>query len=132
VALDNGVESLSFIDDRFLLELKDGASIEAEQVVVATGPFQVPRVPTFAADLAQEVFQAHSTGYRKPSDLPEGTVLVVGGGNTGFQIAEELAATREVHLAVGSRKLPRPRRFLGRDLFCWLAKTRVLYKTVEC
>jgi putative flavoprotein involved in K+ transport len=129
--LDNGVQSLSLTDDRFVLELEDGSSIEANQVVVATGPFQVPRVPTFAADLAPEIFQAHSTGYRKPSDLPEGTVLVVGGGNTGFQIAEELAATREVHLAVGSRQLPLPQRFLGRDLFWWLEKTRVLHKTVD-
>ena len=129
--LDNGVQSVSLTDGRFVLELEDGSSIEANQVVVATGPFQVPRVPTFAADLAPEIFQAHSTGYRKPSDLPEGTALVVGGGNTGFQIAEELAATREVHLAVGSRQLPLPQRFLGRDLFWWLEKTRVLHKTVD-
>jgi putative flavoprotein involved in K+ transport len=131
IALDNGGQSLSFTDDRFVLELDDGSPIEADQVVVATGPFQVPRVPMFAAALAPEIFQAHSTGYRKPSDLPEGTVLVVGGGNTGFQIAEELAATREVYLAVGSRQLPLPQRFLGRDLFWWLEKTRVLHKTVD-
>jgi putative flavoprotein involved in K+ transport len=131
IALDNGVQSLSFTDDGFVLELDDGSSIEADQVIVATGPFQVPRVPTFATDLAPEIFQTHSTGYRKPSDLPEGTVLVVGGGNTGFQIAEELAATHEVHLAVGSRQLPLPQRFLGRDLFWWLEKIGVLHKTVD-
>jgi putative flavoprotein involved in K+ transport len=131
IALDNGAQSLSFTDDGFVLELEDGSSIGADQVIVATGPFQVPRVPTFAADLAPEIIQMHSTGYRKPSDLPEGTVLVVGGGNTGFQIAEELAATHEVHLAVGSRQTPLPQRFLGRDLFWWLEKTRVLHKTVE-
>jgi putative flavoprotein involved in K+ transport len=131
IALDNGVQSLSFTDDGFVLELEDGSSIGADQVIVATGPFQVPRVPAFAADLAPEIIQMHSTGYRKPSDLPEGTVLVVGGGNTGFQIAEELAATHEVHLAVGSRQTPLPQRFLGRDLFWWLEKTRVLHKNVD-
>jgi putative flavoprotein involved in K+ transport len=131
IALDNGVQSLSFTDDGFVLELEDGSSIEADQVIVATGPFQVPRVPTFATDLAPEIFQTHSTGYRKASDLPEGTVLVVGGGNTGFQIAEELAASREVHLAVGSRQLPLPQRFLSRDLFWWLGKSGVLHKTVD-
>jgi putative flavoprotein involved in K+ transport len=130
-ALDNGVQSLSFTDDGFVLELEDGSSIEADQVIVATGPFQVPRVPPFVTDLAPEIFQTHSTGYRKASDLPEGTVLVVGGGNTGFQIAEELAATREVHLAVGSRQLPLPQRFLSRDLFWWLGKSGVLHKTVD-
>jgi len=131
VALDNGVRSLSFRGERLVLELEDGSAIEADQVVVATGPFQIPHVPAIAADLAQEIHQAHSTGYRKPSDLPEGTILVVGGGNTGFQIAEELAATRDVHLAVGSRQLPLPQRFLRRDLFWWLEKTRVLHKTAE-
>ena len=58
--------------------------------------------------------------------FPQGTVLVVGGGNTGFQIAEELAATHRVHLAVGSRQTPLPQTFLGRDLFWWLTKTRLL------
>ena len=129
VALGNGVRSVSRTGELFVLELDDGSTIEADQVVVATGPFQVPHVPPIAADPAPEIHQAHSTGYREPSDLPEGTVLVVGGGNTGFQIAEELAATRDVHLAVGSRQLPLPQRFLGRDLFWWLEKTRVIHKT---
>ena len=131
VALGNGVRSLSRRGELFVLELEDGSSIEADQVVVATGPFQIPRVPPLAADLAPEIYQAHSTGYRNPSDLPEGTVLVVGGGNTGFQIAEELAGTRDVHLAVGSRQPPLPQRLLGRDLFWWLEKTRVIGKTRE-
>jgi putative flavoprotein involved in K+ transport len=131
VALGNGVRSVSRTGELFVLELDDGSSIEADQVVVATGPFQTPNVPPIAADLAPEIRQAHSTGYSRPSDLPEGTVLVVGGGNTGFQIAEELAATRDVHLAVGSRQLPLPQRFLGRDLFWWLEKIGVLHKTVE-
>ena len=66
------------------------------------------------------------TGYRKPDDVPEGTVLVVGGGNTGFQIAKELSATHRVVLAVGSRQTPLPQRLLGRDLFWWLTKSRLL------
>jgi putative flavoprotein involved in K+ transport len=131
IALEHGVRSLSLTDHSFVLELEDGSSIEADQVVVATGPFQVPRIPAFAADLGPDVFQTHSTGYRNPADLPAGRVLIVGGGNTGFQIAQELAATHEVHLAVGSRQTPLPQRFLGRDLFWWLEKTRVLHKTVD-
>ena len=131
IALEHGVRSLSRTDDSFVLDLEDGSSIEADQVIVATGPFQIPHVPVFAADLAPDVFQVHSTGYRNPSDLPKGTVLVAGGGNTGFQIAQELAATHEVHLAVGSRQLPLPQRFFGRDLFWWLERTRVLRKTVD-
>jgi putative flavoprotein involved in K+ transport len=131
IALDHGVRSLSLTAGSFVLDLEGGSSIEADQVVVATGPFQVPRIPGFAADVAPEIFQTHSTGYRNPADLPAGRVLIVGGGNTGFQIAQELAATREVHLAVGSRQTPLPQRLLSRDLFWWLGKSGVLNKTVD-
>jgi putative flavoprotein involved in K+ transport len=67
----------------------------------------------------------------QPSGVPPGTVLVVGGGNTGYQIAKELSATHRVYLAVGSRQTPLPQRFLGRDLFWWLTKTGLIRKTVE-
>ena len=63
--------------------------------------------------------------------MPDGTVLVVGGGNTGFQIAKELSATHKVVLSVGSRQKPLPQRLLGRDLFWWLTKARILNKSVE-
>jgi putative flavoprotein involved in K+ transport len=84
--------------------------------VVATGPFQTPRFPRCATDLAPEVFQIHSADYDTPGAIPAGTVLVVGGGNTGFQIASELSATHEVHLSIDSRQTWLPQRFLGRDL----------------
>ena len=92
---------------------------------------RLPVVPKFAGELAPEVFQTHSTGYRNPGDVPEGTVLVVGGGNTGFQIAEELSATHRVHLRSGSRQMPLPQKLLGRDLFWWLTKFGLLQKTVD-
>jgi putative flavoprotein involved in K+ transport len=130
VELKSAVRSLDADGGRFLVAVED-RQIEADQVVVATGPFQLPRVPAHADELAPDVFQTHSTGYRRPSDVPEGTVLVVGGGNTGFQIAKELAATHAVHLAVGSRQMPLPQAFLARDLFWWLTKTRLLKKTIE-
>ena len=130
IELNSRVRRLSSEGGGFLLELDD-RTIAADQVVVAIGPFQMPFVPEFASRLASDVFQVHSTEYRKPSNVPDGIVLVVGGGNTGFQIAKELAATHKVHLAVGSRQTPLPQRFLGRDLFWWLTKTGVLNKTVE-
>ncbi len=123
VELNSEVEQLERGDDgRFRLTV-DGRLIAANQVVVATGPFQVPFVPALAEQLGAEVFQMHSTGYRRPEDIPDGTVLVVGGGNTGFQIAEELSGSHDVHLAIGSRQTPLPQRLLGRDLFWWLDKT---------
>jgi putative flavoprotein involved in K+ transport len=116
-------------DGGFLVELAD-RTYEASQVVVATGPFQVPFTPAMAVDLSTEVAQLHSSNYRSPSDLPPGAALVVGGGNTGFQIAVELAQSREVHLAVGSRQTPLPQRILGRDLFRYLEATGLMKKTV--
>jgi putative flavoprotein involved in K+ transport len=130
VELGSAVTSLTAVDGRFVVEAGDRC-LEADQVVVATGPFQAPHVPALAERLAPEVVQTHSTGYRRPADLPEGRVLVVGGGNTGFQIAKELSATRPVHLSVGSRQKPLPQRFLGRDLFWWLTKLGLLRKTVD-
>ena len=117
-------------DGRFLLTV-DGRVIAADQVVVATGPFQTAYVPKLAEKLAADVFQTHAVGYRRPEDVPEGTVLVVGGGNTGFQIAKELSAGRRVVLSVGSRQKPLPQRVLGRDLFWWLTKAGILNKSVE-
>jgi putative flavoprotein involved in K+ transport len=117
------------LDDGFRLELAGGRALAAEQVVVATGPFQSPYVPAPSERL--DVFQTHAVGYRRPDDVPAGTVLVVGGGNTGFQIAKELSATHEVVLSVGSSQKPLPQRILGRDLFWWLTKARILNTTVE-
>jgi putative flavoprotein involved in K+ transport len=130
IELNSLVRGLTRDNGQIVLEV-DGRRITAEQVVVATGPFQKPFIPEVANRLEPEVFQPHSTGYRKPSDVPEGTVLVVGGGNTGFQIAEELSSTRRVVLAIGSRQTPLPQRLLGRDLFWWLTKTRLFNTTVE-
>ena len=131
VELNSEVERLERGDDgRFRLTV-DGRSIAADQVVVATGPFQTPNVPKLAEKLAAQVSQMHAVGYRRPGDVPDGTVLVVGGGNTGFQIAKELSATHTVVLSIGSRQKPLPQRLLGRDLFWWLTKARILNKTVE-
>jgi putative flavoprotein involved in K+ transport len=130
VELSTPVRSLSKDTDGFVLDAA-GTTIRPDAVVVATGPFQSPIVPAFADGLAGDVFQTHSAGYRRPADLREGRVLVVGGGNTGFQIAKELPGSREVHLAVGSRQTPLPQRLLGRDLFWWLTKLGLLSKTVD-
>jgi putative flavoprotein involved in K+ transport len=103
----------------------------ARQVIVATGPFQTPFVPPLAARLNTSVTQLHSSEYSSPDALPAGAVLVVGGGNSGFQIAEELAATRPVELSVGSVYPALPQRLLGRDLFWWLTRLGVMRVTAS-
>ncbi len=114
----------------YLIELED-RTYTATQVVIATGPFQVPLVPAIADGFHTEVVQLHSTRYRAPADLPDRPVLVVGGGNTGFQIAEELSCSGETHLSIGSRQTPLPQRILGRDLFWYLEKTGVMRKSTD-
>jgi putative flavoprotein involved in K+ transport len=112
-----------------LLVQLDDRRYEADQVVVATGPFQTPFVPALAEGLAPDVTQLHSSAYRSPEAVRGEPVLVVGGGNTGFQIAAELACSHEVHLAIGSRQTPLPQRLLGRDLFTYLEATGLMAKT---
>jgi putative flavoprotein involved in K+ transport len=68
------------------------------------------------------VTQIHSADYRNPQSLPPGPVLVIGAGNSGLQIAEELAATRQVDVSVGEKAPMLPQRLLGRDLFWWLTR----------
>jgi putative flavoprotein involved in K+ transport len=128
VQLDSRVRAIRKAGATYLVELDDRV-YEADRVVVATGPFQVPFVPAIAGRLDPDVVQLHSTEYRSPEAIPNGRVLVVGGGNTGFQIAEELSGSREVHLSIGSRQTPLPQRILGRDLFWFLDATGLIRKT---
>ncbi len=94
--------------------------IEADQVVVATGAYHRPRRHPQAERLPASVVQLDARDYRNPGQLPPGPVLVVGSGQSGCQIAEDLfLAGRTVHLSVGSA--PRsPRRYRGRDVVDWL------------
>ncbi len=95
----------------------------AQQVVVASGAFHTPSVPPFAAKLGPEVVHLHSSAYRNPGQIPDGEVVVVGGGNTGVQIAGELAAHgRKVTLSCDTLGPALPQRLLGRDIFWWFSR----------
>jgi putative flavoprotein involved in K+ transport len=96
-----------------------GEALEARQVVVATGPFQVPFIPPIAKELDPGVCQLHSVEYRHSATMPPGRVLVVGAANSGCQIARELSATHAVELSVGQRLPAIPQRPLGRDVWWW-------------
>jgi putative flavoprotein involved in K+ transport len=130
VRLNARVTSLARTDRGFEVRNVDD-TFQARQIVVATGPFQVPFVPPVAQGLEPAVTQVHSASYRNPDALPGGPVLVVGGGNSGFQIAEELAGTRQVDLSIGERAPMLPQRLAGRDLFWWLTRLRLLRVTVD-
>ncbi|MGH3982738.1 MAG: flavin-containing monooxygenase [Pseudonocardiaceae bacterium] len=119
VRLDTTVNRLTASNDHFEAHTH-GTTLRARNVVLATGPYQRPKVPAASGLLPAHIQQLHSLHYRRPSQLADGAVLVVGTGQSGTQIAEELhQAGREVHLAV-SMCPSAPRRYRGRDLIWWL------------
>jgi putative flavoprotein involved in K+ transport len=119
VRLGTSVDRLAATGDGFEAHVGETV-IDARNVVLATGPFQRPKIPPASSGLAPGIQQLHSHDYRRPDQLAPGGVLVVGTGQSGTQIAEELhLAGRDVHLAVSM--CPRaPRRYRGRDVIWWL------------
>jgi putative flavoprotein involved in K+ transport len=131
VQLGTRVTRLSLAEGMFTAETPTG-DLQARKVVVATGPFQTPLIPRWSAGLGPQVAQRHSAAYRRPDDVPGGSVLVVGAGNSGFQIAEELArAGRRVTVAIGSRPIMVPQRALGRDLFWWFGLVHLFQRPAD-
>ena len=108
---------------RFVVAASDGRSLTASSVIVATGANQRPYAPAFAASLSPAIVQMHSLDYRGPAQVPQGEVLVVGAGNSGAQIALELAASGRRVLLSGRDTGSLPRSFLGRDIYDWLWPT---------
>ena len=127
VLLGTALRRLTRSDGLFRAGTSSG-TLTARQVVIATGAFTHPAIPEVSGLFADRVVQVHSSEYANPAALPAGHVLVVGGGNSGLQIAAELAATRRVTVAVGSPSPELPQRFLGRDLFWWLTRLGLLTK----
>ena len=130
VRLNARVTSLSRSGNGFEVRTAD-QTFSARRVVVATGPFQVPFIPAAASGLDRAVTQIHSTDYRNPGALPDGPVLVVGGGNSGLQIAEELSGSRRVDVSMGTSPPILPQRPLGRDLFWWLTRLGLMRVPAE-
>jgi putative flavoprotein involved in K+ transport len=120
VALATDVRRLTPRDGGGFRVATSRGEVSARQVVVATGSYHTPRIPPPAERISGRVMQLHSHDYRNPAALPDGAVLVVGSGQTGLQLAEELfEAGRRVFISVGSAGRV-PRRYRGRDIFSWL------------
>jgi putative flavoprotein involved in K+ transport len=119
------VTSLEPVADGFVLRTSDG-DLRARSVVVATGAYQRPHRPSGASTLPPDLPQLDAEGYQNPSSVPSGAVLVVGSGQTGCQIAEELNASgRDVFLSCG-RAPWAPRRLGDRDIVWWALETGFL------
>jgi putative flavoprotein involved in K+ transport len=127
VILNTETRRLERANGRFCTTTASGLALRSQAVVLATGGFQTPAVPAISRQFSTDVFQLTAAEYRNPAQVPPGTVLVVGDGASGRDIAVDLLGTHAVFLATGSR----PRRLLpewiiGKHLFWWLDKLGLL------
>jgi putative flavoprotein involved in K+ transport len=107
---------------RFSLDTSEGV-LNADNVIVATGTHQKPNIPAWSSKLNVQIVQLHTRAYRNHAQLPHGAVLVVGSGQSGCQVVEDLLGEgRDVHLCVGSAGRI-PRRYRGREMMEWLRET---------
>lgn len=125
IAHNTRVLSLQRREGHFKLSETNGEYM-ANKVIVATGPFQTPFVPPIQEAVGKNVKQLHSSEYRNERQLNEGAVLVVGAGNSGAQIACELAERREVHLSASGAIHYKPLHLLGKSIFWYYNAARLL------
>ena len=125
IEADTAVSELAQENGAYRLTTSHG-TLRARNVIVASGNLNCPVRPVSSAALSPDIYQIDASGYRSAADLPDGAVLVVGSGQSGAQIAEELAeAGRTVFLAT-SRVGRLPRRYRGRDIMLWLDESGFL------
>ncbi|WP_339148800.1 MULTISPECIES: NAD(P)/FAD-dependent oxidoreductase [unclassified Sutcliffiella] len=124
------VQSLTKMNGTFQMITNQG-DISATNVIVATGAFQKPYIPQIFESQDNLPSQLHSSEYSSPKDMNGDSVLVVGGGNSGAQIAVELAKEKQVTIAVSHRFKFLPLKFLGRSIFSWLERTGLLFAGVD-
>nr|WP_029329054.1 NAD(P)/FAD-dependent oxidoreductase [Lentibacillus jeotgali] len=99
---------------------------QSRKIVIASGAFQKPYIPPVIHN-ENELSHIHSSSYTEPEDLNDGIVLIVGGGNSGAQIAVELSEDREVILAISHKLKFLPLQVFGKSIFYWLEKLQLLY-----
>ena len=121
VALNTEVLSVTKHEESFCVETTKGM-FTTSNIVVATGPFQTKRLPAFSASLKESILQLHSSEYKNPNQLQKGNVLVVGGGNSGAQIAVELSEERVTYLAISKKLSYFPLTISGKSMFWWFDK----------
>jgi putative flavoprotein involved in K+ transport len=126
VVVSTSVQRLERTAVGFRAYTTDGADVASRAVVIATGGYQQPKIPALARQFAADVAQLSPASYKNPSQIAPGTVLVVGDGATGRQLALELAASHRVVLATGQPREPSPDRLLGKSLFWWMDKFGLL------
>jgi putative flavoprotein involved in K+ transport len=122
IAFNQKIKRLKKVEDHFELESED-QSYKAKHVIVATGPFHTPFTPKFKSKIAEDVIQIHSENYKSPNQLQEGDTLVVGAGDSGVQILDEISETsRKVYFSGDTNVKSIPQEVLGKTLWWWFSK----------
>src|SRR5436305_13058077 len=128
---DTHVLRLERTDEGFRATSEAGETIDARAVVLATGAYQQPALPLISQQLSADVVQLSPESYTSPAQIPAGSVLVVGDGATGRQIARELTATHHVLLSVGRPRRVSPERIVGKSLVWWMDKLGIVRASRE-
>lgn len=124
------VTSIEKKHDQFMVYTTTGM-YQSKNVVIASGAFQKPNIPPIVEEHEHTVSHMHASSYREPKSLNYGLTLVVGGGNSGAQIAVELSKDREVLLAVSHKLTYLPLERFGKSIFYWLEKLQLLYAGID-
>lgn len=127
VRLNTFIEKISRHNGHFVLTTSH-AELKAKNVVIATGPFHIPYTPPFSKKISKDIFQIHSNYYKNPAQLQDGETMVVGAGDSGFQILDEVSqeATRRIYFSGTTDVKVLPQEILGKTLWWWFTKTGFL------
>ncbi|MBL4963846.1 flavin-containing monooxygenase [Bacillus halotolerans] len=126
IQLRTEVISVLKLKNHFLIKT-NGEEYQTKNLIIATGPFHTPNIPSISKDLSGNINQLHSSQYKNSKQLVHGNVLVVGGGNSGAQIAVELSKERVTYLACSNKPVYFPLLIGKRSIFWWFDKLGVLH-----
>ena len=131
IHLNQTVSKLTQTSAGFQAQTKSGNIYRSTIVIIATGPFQKAKTPQLSSRFSSDVAQLTAQTYRNPKQIPEGKVLVVGDGASGRDFAQELIKTHQVLLATGRPRRLSPERILGKSIWWWLDKLKLLQARPE-
>lgn len=131
VSNQSKVTKLEKVELLFHIHVSCGKTYQATQVVVASGAFHTPFVPDIVHGKQIDLFELHASEYKNPTQIPTGTVLVVGAGNTGVQIAAELTSSHKVVLSCSKKIKILPQMILRKSLFWWFERLGIANKSAD-
>ncbi|TQI72062.1 putative flavoprotein involved in K+ transport [Gramella sp. Hel_I_59] len=126
VQLETYIQKITRVNNHFLLKSPQG-DLKARNVIIATGPFHIPYTPAFSKKISSEVFQIHSNYYKNPEQLQPGPAMVVGAGDSGFQILDEISENdRKTYFSGTTDVKVLPQEIMGKTLWWWFTKSGFL------